>query len=99
MLLENGIYSEKISMKKTEEFKQLHKLFDDYCISNKLDKEKLNIAGEAYNPVNKVIYLLTERSNQKGLPIDKLIESDKPMYIAFEVRKTGVIDRRKELQI
>ena len=86
-------------MKKTEEFKQLYKLFDDYCISNKLVKEKLNIDGEAYNPVNKVIYLLTERSNQKDLPIDQLIESDKPMSIAFEVRKTGVIDRRKELQI
>lgn len=84
-------------MKNTEEYKQLHELFDDYCISNKLVKEKLKISGEAYNPVNKVIYLLTERSNQKDLPIDRLVECDEPMCIAFEVSETGVIDRRKEL--
>ena len=59
-------------------------------------KKDLNIHAQCYDPINKVVFLLRQRENQKGLSVRELIANDLLMPISFEISANGVIDRRNE---
>ena len=79
-----------------KDFEIINKVFDEYCEKNGIIKKDLNIHAQCYDPINKVVFLLRQREDQKGLSFEELIANDLPMPVSFEISANGVIDRRNE---